>query len=283
MDSIPRRLVAVVTPVPRFPVTSDEEISILHLRKYLGGFDRYMIGPRSLPKEFSDFKLKRFPERYFTGVYEYNRLLLTEKFYRAFASYEYILIYQLDCLVFASNLDEWCGMGWDFLGAPWLKNPDNPKEGFSAVGNGGLSLRRVRSALAVFRSRQPVEDPEMRGADPGSLKFAYDRLGAGSRVARFIRRTKTWLHRHGYKNNVPRRTEHLAEVHLHEDYFWTQEASRYVENFRIPTPLEALAFSFEMAPRYCLTANAGRMPFGCHAWTKYDRSFWEPFLIPPTG
>lgn len=275
------RLVAVVVPVPRFPLTAEEETSVRHLRKYLGAFDRYMIGPRNLPKEFSDFKLKRFPDRYFTGVYEYNRLLLTEKFYRAFAAYEYILIYQLDCLVLSGNLEEWCQKGWDFLGAPWLRNPENPEEGFSAVGNGGLSLRRVRSALAVFRSRQPVEDAEIRGADPGTLRFVYDRLGTRSPVARFIRRTKTWLHRHGYKNNVPRRTERLAEEHCHEDYFWTQEASRYVKDFRVPAPHEALAFSFEMAPRYCLTANSGRMPFGCHAWTKYDRSFWEPFLVPP--
>ena len=273
---------AVVTPIPRFPLSADEKISMRHLRKYLGAFDRYIIGPRSLPKEFSDFKLKRFPEKYFTGVFEYNRLLLTEKFYRAFAAYEYILIYQLDCLVFAGNLEEWCRKGWDYVGAPWLNNLDKPEEGFLAVGNGGFSLRRVPSALAVFRSRRPVDDPEMRGADPGSLRFVYERLGAESTLARFIRQTKTWLHRHGYKNNVPRRAQHLAHHNYHEDYFWAYEAARYVEHFRIPTPREALDFSFEMAPGYCLAANSGRMPFGCHAWTKYDRAFWEPFLLPPS-
>jgi uncharacterized protein DUF5672 len=277
-----KRLVAVVVPVARFPLTAEEEISIRHLRKHLGGFDRYMIGPRSLPKEFSDFKLKRFPEKYSTGVFEYNRLLLTEKFYRAFAAYEYILIYQLDCLVFAGNLEEWCRKGWDYVGAPWLRNLDKPEEGFLAVGNGGFSLRRVRSALAVFRSKRPVEDPEMRGADPGKLRFVYERLGAGSTLAQFIRRTKTWLHRRGYKNSVSRRAQHLAHHNYHEDYFWAYEAARYVDHFRIPTPREALDFSFETAPRYCLVANSGRMPFGCHAWTKYDRAFWEQFLLPPS-
>ena len=277
-----KRLVAVVVPVARFPLTADEEISVRHLRKHLGGFDRYMIGPRSLPKEFYDFKLKRLPEEYFTGVFEYNRLLLTEKFYRAFAAYEYILIYQLDCLVFAGDLEEWCRKGWDYVGAPWLRNLDKPEEGFLAVGNGGFSLRRVRSALAVFRSKRPVEDPEMRGADPGKLRFVYERLGAGSTLAQFIRRTKTWLHRRGYKNSVSRRAQHLAHHNYHEDYFWAYEAARYVDHFRIPTPREALDFSFETAPRYCLVANSGRMPFGCHAWTKHDRAFWEQFLLPPS-
>ena len=42
---------------------------------------------------------------------------MKEKFYRAFADYEYILIYQLDCLVFASSLEEWCGKGWDYVGS----------------------------------------------------------------------------------------------------------------------------------------------------------------------
>jgi hypothetical protein len=276
-----RRLVAVVVPVGRLPLTADEQISMRHLRKHLSAFDRYIIGPQSLPQQFSDFKLKRFPDRYFAGVYEYNRLLLTEKFYREFEAYEYILIYQLDCLVLAGNLEEWCRKGWDYVGAPWLKNMADPAEGFAAVGNGGFSLRRVRSALAVFRSKVPVDDPEMRGADPGQLRFLYKRLGNNSMPERFIRRTKTWLHRHGYKNDVPRRALHLADLQYHEDYFWAYEAGRYVKEFRIPAPPEALDFSFETAPRYCLAANSGRMPFGCHAWAKYDREFWEPFLLPP--
>src|ERR1700676_3379192 len=154
-----KKLVAVVIPVPRFPLTADEEISMRHLRKHLGAFDRYIIGQRPLPREFSDFKLKRFPLRYFKDRFAYNRLMLKERFYRAFADYEYILIYQLDCLVFSSNLEQWCHREWDYVGAPWLKTTDDPDRGFSAVGNGGLSLRRVRSALAVLQSTKLVEDP----------------------------------------------------------------------------------------------------------------------------
>jgi hypothetical protein len=25
--------------------------------------------------------------------------------------------------------------------------------------------------------------------------------------------------------------------------------------------------------------NGGNMPFGCHAWERYDRRFWEPHLL----
>jgi hypothetical protein len=250
-----------------------------HLRAHLAQFDRYIIGLQSLPEEFSDFKLRRFPAPHFADLYSYNRLLLTKEFYRAFADYEYILIYQLDCLVFASNLEEWCGKGWDYVGAPWLKDAVDPSKGFSAVGNGGLSLRRVQSALAVLRSKQPVIDPQVLGYQAGRARFLYERLHWAPKLQGLFVAAKSLLHRYGYHNNVRRLARLLADTKYHEDYFWAFQASKFLTEFRIPTPLEALEFSFEMAPRYCFGANGGRLPFGCHAWTRYDRGFWEPFLL----
>jgi len=278
--SRPERLVAVVTPVAKLPLSAEEQISLRHLREYLGRFDRYIIGPKSLPKEFSDFALRPFPARYFTDRFGYNRLLLMEKFYRAFAEYEYILIYQLDCLVFARNLDEWCRKDWDYVGAPWLTNIEDPTQGFSAVGNGGLSLRRVRSALGVLTSKQLLEDPKERGVKTGRRsQLIYERLESAPRLKRMIVAGKTFLHRCGYHNNVRWLTRKLAEWKHHEDLFWAFEAPKIVTHFRIPAPHEALEFSFELAPRYCFQVNSGRLPFGCHAWSRYDREFWEPFLL----
>jgi hypothetical protein len=274
-----KRLVAVVTPVAKFPLSADEAVSMRHLREYLGGFDRYIIGPQKLPKEFSDFVLRRFPARYFKDVYSYNRLLLMEEFYRAFGDYEYILIYQLDCLVFASNLEDWCRKGWDYVGAPWLKETEDPPKGFSSVGNGGLSLRRVRSALAVLNSSQLVEDPQALGRQAGRARFLYDRLKWTPALQRMFVKAKTLLHRRGYHNRARRLVRELADTKYHEDYFWAFQASQFLRGFRIPEPPEALGFAFEMAPRYCFEVNSGRLPFGCHAWSKYDREFWEPFLL----
>ena len=195
----PARLIAVVTPIPSFPLSAEAQVSIRHLRKYLGQFDRYIIGPKRLPQEFADFVLQPFPIRYFKSRYGYNRLLMTEQFYRAFSDYQYILIYQLDCLVFASNLEEWCRKGWDYVGAPWLNNPDNPAEGFLAVGNGGLSLRRVTSALAVLNSKQLLEDPKERGRKTGRRsKFLYEHLDFAPKLKRTIVAAKdfspsTWV------------------------------------------------------------------------------------------
>jgi hypothetical protein len=275
----PERLVAIVTPVARLPLSAEEETSVRHLREYLGKFDRYIIGPQNLPKEFSDFALRRFPVRHFTDRFGYNRLLMTEKFYRAFAAYEYILIYQLDCLVFSSNLEEWCQKGWDYVGAPWFKDEHDPTQGFLSVGNGGLSLRRVESALRVLNSKQLVEDPKKRARQTGRLSFLDEGLKSAPRFKRMIGAVKGFLHRYGYHNNVRWRVRQLAEMKIHEDIFWAFEAPKMVTNFRIPEPREALDFSFEMAPRYCFNVNSGRLPFGCHAWPKYDREFWETYLL----
>ena len=276
----PERLVAIVTPIPSFPLSAEAEISIRHLRKYLGRFDRYIIGPKSLPKEFPDFVLQPFPIRYFTSRYGYNRLLMTEQFYRAFSDYEYILIYQLDCLVFANNLEQWCRKNWDYVGAPWLNNSADPTQGFLGVGNGGLSLRRVKSALTVLASKELLEDPKERGRKTGRRsKFLYEHLDFAPKLRRGIVAAKTFLHRYGYHNNVRWHVRQLAKTNSHEDLFWSFDAPKIMATFRIPEPEGALEFAFEMAPRYCFKLNFGRLPFGCHAWAKYDREFWEPFLL----
>ena len=169
------RLVAIVTPLYRFPLTPDEEISIRHLRQHLGHIDRYMIGPKKLPAEFGDFRLKRFPKRFFESIQSYNKLLVTKEFYRAFSNYEYILIYQTDCLVFSGNLEEWCRTGWDYVGAPWFKDfSSDPAGGMWAVGNGGLSLRKVSAALDVLTSTKwRMHDPKELGSQEPAFRAQY--------------------------------------------------------------------------------------------------------------
>src|SRR5215468_2191787 len=107
------RLVAVVTPVVRFPLREEEEISLRHLRQHLGRFDRYVIVEDRLPTGWSDFRLKKFPAKHFANLYAYNQLMITRRFYEAFAEYEYILIYQTDCLVFSDALEARCARDWD--------------------------------------------------------------------------------------------------------------------------------------------------------------------------
>jgi Protein of unknown function (DUF5672) len=269
-----RRLVAIVTPLYRFPLTTDEEISIRHLRHYLGRFDRYVIGPKMLPPEFADFSLKRFPQRFFESVLSYSKLLVAKEFYRAFADYQYVLIYQTDCLVFSSDLEEWCRIGWDYVGAPWFKDfNSDPTAGMWAVGNGGLSLRKVSAALTVLTSTKwRMHDPKVLGSQ--TLRF-----GSIPQLRRLFIGLRTLLFRCGYHNNLRWLMREFNKNPYHEDCFWAFEARKVIPDFMVPTPQQALAFSFEMAPRVCFEQNLRKLPFGCHGWLKYDREFWEPYLL----
>jgi len=66
---------------------------------------------------------------------------------------------------------------------------------------------------------------------------------------------------------------------LNEDCFWSFKAADYYPGFKIASVSDGLSFSFEAAPRRCFERNVDHLPFGCHAWGKYDRKFWEPFLL----
>ncbi|MEW6718188.1 MAG: DUF5672 family protein [Chloroflexota bacterium] len=118
-----------------------------YLTHFLSGFQRYLLTPQSLKINLNGFDTVRFEDRYFSTIASYSKLLLSPKFYAAFINFNYILIYQLDCLVFSDQLEEWCGAGYDYIGAPLFRDKANPAKGFSRVGNGGLSLRRVLDEL----------------------------------------------------------------------------------------------------------------------------------------
>jgi len=266
--------VAIVVPHHRFPLSRDEEISLWHLRKHLSNFDRFLIGPPELPIGYSDFRIRFFPSEFFRSERGYNSLLLSRKFYRAFRYYEFILIYQLDCLVFSGNLDCWCDKGWDYVGAPWFPAfAEDTSKGFLAVGNGGFSLRKVSSAIQVLESKVLAEDPVTRGQQ---LRWFRSRP--------FLREIACWLktrlHARGYRNNVGFFVWMLCQdPSVHEDLFWSFDAKRFLPGFRIPSPEEAVAFAFEPAPRYCYDVNGRKLPFGCHAWGRFDRAFWEEKIL----
>ena len=98
--------------------TPEEEISLKHLIRFLGSYDKYFVVPESLQIIYPDFGIKRFDEKFFGTALAHTRLIFSPDFYETFADYMYILIYNLDSLVFSDQLAEWCEMGFDYIGAP---------------------------------------------------------------------------------------------------------------------------------------------------------------------
>lgn len=267
--------VAVVVPMYKTELDHDEQISFRHLQEYLGAFDKFQVSPESLKVELEGFHVRRFRDEFFHSTATYSALLISPEFYRAFSQYQYILLYQLDCLVFSYNLLDWCARDFDYIGAPWFSEAGADFVEESAVGNGGLSLRKVESFLKVL---------ETPGADSELEKYR-DAICAAlpwyRRVFCLPYKLRNWLRLSVTKGeDIVNETGPVAAGRrLNEDCFWSFRARDYYPEFKLAPVKEALGFSFEMAPRRCFELNGKRLPFGCHAWNKYDRRFWEPFLL----
>lgn len=239
----------IVIPVYKTEINEYERKSIEHCRKYLNRYDCVIVAPSSMDIsayiKYIDFRVERFPDRCFSGIDSYNRLMLSKEFYMRFINYEYMLIYQLDALVLSDSLNYFLSLGYDYIGAPWpdgvtytyrrisvgIRRINNflSNRLFSRivwVGNGGLSLRKIDSFIKVLD------------------KF--------SNLA--------------------------AKWSTNEDIFYAHVGKCYPEEFFVAPISEALKFSFELNPRRCYELNGNKLPFACHAWFKYDKAFWDNHL-----
>lgn len=176
-------LFCVVIPIYKTVPSDDELFSIKNTVEKMPDVPIFFTAPKKLDASaysmFSSVRTMRFPDRYFKGIYGYNRLMLSMSFYRRFLNYKYILIVQPDALILRDRvyLEELLdGNDYDYWGAPWktkfMSNGINfyqyrkwlqnftcilsffkKSDRICDVGNGGLSLRNVRRTLALLRSK----------------------------------------------------------------------------------------------------------------------------------
>ena len=186
-------------------------------------------------------------------------MMLDKRFYQRFADYQYMLIYQLDAWVFRDELDEWCNKGYDYIGAPWIEKDGQgqPLE-LCGVGNGGFSLRRIQHFIAVLSYKGPVKRAKqlnLKCSLKNSLyRFAYSL---------------------GYQNNI---SYYKKDETLYEDIFLSIFLTNTKLYAKMPEPETACHFAFEQSPSF-LYSLTKRLPFGCHAWQKYEyESFWKDHI-----
>ena len=261
----------VVVPIYRPALTADEKISLGSIRKHLSEYGICFIAPESLDLSgviARGESVELFRHEFFKGIEGYNRLLKSTVFYERFTNSDYLLIAQLDCLIFSSNLNEWIEQGWDYLAAPWFRGfSEDPSAGLWRTGNGGLSLRKVSSALQILQQEVVKGSIYPRwGYYAWKPPFESLELGLYQKVSEL----------HGI-NPLARKHSVEKEMSLfpyNEDVFWGIEAPKFDPDFKVTPAQEALKFAFEVAPKWSLQKNKGRLPFGCHAWARYDREFW---------
>lgn len=209
------------------------------------------------------------PPGCFKGLNSYSQLLLSREFYQSFAAYDYLLVCQLDVYVFADQLPYFTGKGYDYIGAPWFEGYDqaDAHSALMGVGNGGFSLRKVESFLAVldtlelFSGRRPTLCTARAG---------LRHIGSILRVAK-----------HEYYRRVKGRAYEPAlpwDVTIYEDGYWGLMVKIFFPWFRVASLADATAFAFEVNPRVLYELNQHQLPMATHAWEKYDPEFWQSYI-----
>lgn len=265
----------IVIPVYKGDITQYEKMSLRQCCKVMSKYTICLVTYKDLDctvyyriaQEY-DIQLLRenFDEHYFAGLDAYNKLMIAKEFYLRFKNYDYMLIYQLDAYVFRDELEEWCKKGYDYIGAPWFGEYKSYEEGAKLwkVGNGGFSLRKISTYIRILTRKRPV--------------YGVSHLWQSVSDRDFFHRCYYVLKSiFGWHNTMDYYTSQYVDQ---EDLFWCVDVNQYGYTLCIPNVAEAIAFSFERSPEYLYEQNNNTLPFGCHAWQKYDyESFWKKYIL----
>lgn len=244
------KLCAVVVPIYKTELSPFEEVSLKRCFEVFCNRPVTIIAPRSLELNKIEFLSGiplneiRFDDEYFTSTATYNRLMLLPEFYDRFSDFDFILIYQLDAFAFADELATWCNAGYDYIGAPWIRDVIDEYK------MAGILPFWVRWKRKIYRSKK---------CTVGNGGFSLRRVETFRKVLRHFK----------YFSN---------KWHSQEDVFWSCVAPALYPWFRIPVESVAMKFAFESEPYKCYEINNRKLPFGCHAWERHDIAFWRPIF-----
>lgn len=247
MSHFQKKQVVVVIPVYKAELTASEKRALSQCCKILASHPAIIIKPRSLSldsllNEFPSLGCRSFDDHFFKDINGYNQLLISIPFYKSFSDYEYMLIYQLDAYVFTDSLLEWCSEGFDYIGAPGLE----PEKLFALQA----------SEKDLLSHSLSTQHPVLNGG------LSLRRI---SSLIRYLRLYQLFFP--PWQGN--------------EDKLFSLDARRLAALrpfIRIPRWETALQFSFEKSPAASYVLTGQRLPFGCHAWERYDPEFWKAYI-----
>ena len=148
----------IVVPAYKEHLDTLSRISLRSLQQKTHNYEHvYLITPEGLNiseylEIFDNIKHTQINPIFFKNLYTYTQLCISYNFYNMFSQYDYMMIYQLDCYMFKDEIQRFVDMGYDYIGAPifsihscW-KTVTNKHP---AIGNGGLSLRKIEKFKAI--------------------------------------------------------------------------------------------------------------------------------------
>lgn len=261
-----KQLVVVVIPIHSENPTPYELISFRQCFKVLSKYDIVVIAPNGLSlqkyrEQVVTFRVLYIDSSWLSSILKYNKLKLSNFFYSLFKDYNYLLTYELDAFVFKDELTEWCNKGYDYIGAPWFDGYTSPtlENKIVGVGNSGFSLRNIytiRGILKHFYFYNPKESSGRKNKVKNFINYPFRKLKNLTGENFTIQKYYDW----------------------YEDYFFSTIVPTKVPDFKIAPVNDAMKFSFEVNPEILYEINDRQLPFGCHAWLRYNVTFWKPYI-----
>jgi hypothetical protein len=183
-----------------------------------------------------------------------------------------MLIYQLDCWVFQDDLMYWCEQGYDYIGAPWFdkfSEADDNSKMLPLAGNGGLSLRRIQAFIEALENKGKYGRHKVESlSDICIAYFKCKKLNWKTLIWPY-QILKEYFDRYNIIINVFQKRN--------EDAVISELFPRLNKDFRVAPADKAMYFAFEVLPRR-LMAITKKLPFGCHAFERYDWDFWRGYI-----
>lgn len=272
--------ICVVIPIYKEILNSFEIISVKQCIKVLSDYSIHFVCPKGLDigfykENFSEItNFIFFDNVYFESIEGYNKLMLNPDFYKTFNDFEYMLVYQTDCYVFRDELLDWANKGYDYIGGIWFDEyHGNPNLGAKLwyPGNGGLSLRKIKTMFNILSSTRPLKNWRQLLTEKRRKKEGVLHTLKGLMLIPF--------NVFGYKNNF----KYMASKYkLFEDVFF-MEISLVYNKIKTPIVEDAIFFSWDKNPKY-LVNKYKTLPFACHAWCRDDapyegnKDFWLKYI-----
>lgn len=254
----------------------NEILSLKRCASILGKHDLILFGPNDVDlslylKYAVGAKTHLVPSHLLKGADNYSKYLLSEDFYDNFKKYDHILIYQLDCYVFRDDLKHWGSQNYDYIGSPFFEEFERTKTNkLNGVGNGGFSLRSPNKILEVLKNWEKKITYKSIIKD----KEAFEKKDKIRLIAQKFFSSLT-----GYRFHLPyNKLLNLPKDDIMIGLFF----SKKLNLISTPSPLEASKFAMETNCSYLYELNGHVLPFGCHAWEKYEPNFWKSFILNET-
>jgi hypothetical protein len=251
-----KELATVVIPIHLKEPSELEKVSLSQTLAVLHKHPITFMAPLALDTSwYEDYcrgKATIHIERFDWKGFEAFSVLLTNRvFYQRFLHYEYMLICHLDAFVFRDELEKWCSLGYDYIGAviysdSWVAGLDSLARRLTGFripeyfGNGGFALKKVSSFYRIT----------------SRFKLYLD--------------VYHWLRR-------------LRKVGFLNDIFIAQHFPKLSSSFRIPPKSVAQRFGAEYVkwPEQELpftNRNIQSLPFGIHGWIQFHPEYWKPCI-----